>query len=79
MGDGMVKVTVGTATNRKTEIYPSTTTVREILDSQEIDYSTSQVMLDGANIGVGSMDKSLSALGVGDKCMLVAVIKTVNA
>jgi hypothetical protein len=75
----MIKVIVGTVTQRKEALYPGATTVREILEDQEIDYSVAQIMMDGVNVGIGDMDKSLSTLGVTEKCMLMAIVKSNNA
>lgn len=71
----MIQVTVGTTTNRSKKLYPGDTTVREILEDNMIDYGVATIMIDGANIQSDEMDKSLSALGKVEKCMLIAVIK----
>jgi hypothetical protein len=75
----MIKVIVGTVTQRQTAMYSGDTTVREILEDKDIDYSVAQVMMDGVNIGLGDMDKSLTDLGITEKCMLMAIVKTNNA
>lgn len=75
----MIKVIVGTTTSRTTKIYPGDTSIRNILEDNDVEYGTAQVMLDGVSIGLGDMDKTLSTLGVTEKCMLVAVVKAANA
>lgn len=75
----MIKVIVGTTTQRVEKNYIGETTLREILEDNGVDYSVSAVMLDGANIEVGDMDRSLTDLGITTKCMLIAVVKAVNA
>lgn len=71
----MIQVTVGTTTNRIKKNYPADTTIRNILEDNTIDYAVATVMLDGVNIKVDEMDKTLGALGKVEKCMLIAVVK----
>lgn len=71
----MIQVTVGTTTNRIKKNYPADTTVRYILEDNNIDYGVATVMLDGVNIKVNEMDSTLTALGKVEKCMLIAVVK----
>lgn len=75
----MIQVTVGTTTQRAVHNYPADTTIRSILDDNGVDYSSSQVMLDGANLGTGNIDKTLADMNVREKCMLIAVQKANNA
>jgi hypothetical protein len=75
----MINVIVGTTTNRTRKNYAGTTTLREILEDNAVDYSVSQVMLDGANISASDMDRTLSDLGKVEKCSLIAVVKANNA
>lgn len=75
----MIEVIVGTTTNRTTENYAPSTTLREILEDNAVDYSTSVIMLDGANIQPGDLDVSLRDHGITTKCMLIAVVKAQNA
>lgn len=71
----MIQVTVGTTTKRNKKNYPSETSIRNILEDNNIDYGVATIMLDGANIKADEMDKSLASLGKVEKCMLIAVIK----
>lgn len=75
----MIRVIVGTTTQRNEKNYPANTTLRTILEDNAVDYSVSQIMLDGANINPGDMDKTLSDLNIVEKCMLIAVVKANNA
>lgn len=75
----MIQVTVGTSTNRVQKNYPGNTTIRSILDENAVDYSTAHTMFDGASLNAGDLDKTLSDLGIREKCMLVSVIKAENA
>lgn len=71
----MVQVTVGTTTERVKKNYPSTTSIRTILEDSNIDYGVATVMIDGVNLQVDEMDKTLAALNKTEKCMLIAVVK----
>ena len=75
----MIRVIVGTTTQRNEKNYTADTTIRSILEDNAIDYSTSQVMLDGATLQAGTMDKTLAELKITEKCMLIAVVKASNA
>lgn len=75
----MIRVIVGTTTERHEKNYTADTTIRTILEDNNIDYSVAQVMLDGANLEAGSMDKTLADHNITEKCMLIAVVKAANA
>ena len=75
----MIKVLVGTTTQRNEKRYTADTRSRQILEDNAIDYSVAQVMLDGASLQAGTMDKSLAELNISEKCMLIAVVKAANA
>ena len=75
----MIQVIVGTTTTRNTKNYTADTTLRYILEDNAVDYSVAQVMLDGASLQAGTMDKSLAELNISEKCMLIAVVKAANA
>lgn len=75
----MIKVIVGTTTQRNEVNYTADKSLRYILEDNNIDYSTANIMLDGANIKAGDMDKTLADLGITEKCMLIAAVKADNA
>ena len=75
----MIKVIVGTTTQRNEKNYTAGTTIRTILEDNAIDYSVAQVMLDGASLNAGDMDRTLSDMNITEKCMLIAVVKASNA
>ena len=54
----MIRVIVGTTTQRNEKNYTADTTIRTILEDNAVDYSTAQVMLDGATLQAGTMDKN---------------------
>ena len=75
----MIRVIVGTTTQRNEKNYSSDTTIRHILEDNAIDYSVSQIMMDGANLQADQMDMTLAQLNKIEKCMLIAVVKAANA
>lgn len=75
----MIRVIVGTTTQRNEKNYSAGTTIRTILEDNAVDYSVAQIMLDGANLHVGDMDRTLADLNITEKCMLIAVVKASNA
>lgn len=75
----MVKVIVGTTTQRNEKNYTADTTIRTILEDNAVDYAVAQIMLDGSNLAIDAMDKTLAELNKTEKCMLIAVVKASNA
>ena len=75
----MIRVIVGTTTQRVEKNYSPATALRHILGDNAVDYSVAQVMLDGASLQAGEMNKTLSDMNVNEKCMLIAVVKANNA
>jgi len=75
----MIRVTVGTNTNRTVVVVSPTATPKDCFAEAEVDYSTAIVHLDGASLNTAQMNSSLADLGVtADACYLIAVIKTEN-
>lgn len=74
-----IRVTVGTNTSRKNVIVDNSTTLRRVLEDNEIDYSRANVNLDGASLNPGDMDKTFAELGITESCFLIASIKQDNA
>lgn len=75
----MIQVKIVTTTNRKTIAIDENSTVRNVLEANEVNYSNAPVYLDGAPLGIGDHDKTFAQLGITEKCMLTAVVKTQNA
>lgn len=75
----MIRVTVGTNTTRKNVIVEESTTLRRVLEDNNVDYSRANVNLDGASLNPGDMDKSFATLGITESCFLIASIKQDNA
>ena len=75
----MVRVTVGSNLERKNVIVAESTTLRQILEDAEIDYSRGNFQLDGATLRPGDMDKTLADFGIKEACFLIGVAKMDNA
>lgn len=71
----MIRVTIGTNTNRKSITLNPNTTIREALEDNNIDYSTGGIHLDGLAIAGSDLDKSFAEYGIEESCYLVSVVK----
>lgn len=74
-----ISVKVGTNDRRSTVLVEDDTTLRVILEDNDINYATATVYLDGASLNPGDLDKTLADFGITETCYLVAVIKSSNA
>ena len=75
----MISVTIGTNTKRvKTSIDPNTT-LRQALESNEVNYSVATIHMDGCSLQPGDLDKTFADFGIVDSCYLIAVVKQDNA
>jgi len=75
----MIKVTMGNNVKRKSEILDPNTTLRDALESAEIDYTTGIMNLDGSTLSPGDLDKTFADFGITEKCYLLNVVKADNA
>ena len=75
----MIKVTVSNNVKRSSVIVSSDTTLRQALETNEIDYTRGLVNLDGAPLMAGDLDKTFADFGIAEKCFLSAIVKTDNA
>jgi len=75
----MVQIKIVANNSRKTILTDENNTVRQVLDANEINYAVAPVYIDGAPLGVGDHDKSFAELGITEKCLLTAIVKTQNA
>lgn len=75
----MIKVTVGNNVKRETVIVDSTTTLRQVLEDANIDYTRGTMHLDGSSLNPGDLDKTFSQFGITEKCFLLNVVKADNA
>jgi sulfur carrier protein ThiS len=75
----MVQVKVGNNMKRNTVVVDENTTLRQVLEQQEINYSTGVTTLDGAPLRPGDMDKTFAQFGIVEKCSLINCVKADNA
>ena len=76
----MVEITVGTNTSRnKVVVDPDTSTPRQVLESNDVEYGSANVHMDGCSLKPGDMDKTFTLLGITEKAYLLAVVKADNA
>ena len=75
----MIQVKINTTATRKTIAINPDSTVREVLEANEVNYDITPVYLDGAPLGIGDHDKTFTELGITEKCVLSAIVKTQNA
>ena len=71
----MIKITVGTNTNRKEVVVPATTTIKALLDDNNIDYATGLIYLGGQVITPADLDKTFEDFGVTESCFLTCAVK----
>lgn len=75
----MIKVTLGTNTNRKSITVDPGRTIKSVLDEQDINYTTGTLHLDGATLQPGEINKTFADFGITDSCYLISVVKADNA
>lgn len=75
----MLKVIVGNNVSRQTCIVSESTTPRQVLEQNEVDYTRGATNLNGCTLTVGDLDKSFEALGVKEQAYLLNVAKVDNA
>ena len=71
----MIKVTIGTNTNRKNITVDPSRTLKDVLKENDIDYSTGGIHLDGLAVGGEGLNKSFAEYGITEDCILMAVVK----
>ena len=75
----MIKVFVTTTAGRKSDLFDEGTTIREIFDAFDVDYSVATNTIDGCKIDPAGMNKTLQEWGVGKECRLSSIVKIDNA
>lgn len=87
----MIKAVIGNNVKREAFNFPSDTTLRAALESEEVnayfggyDYSRGVMHLDGSSLNPGDLNKTFAELGYDgserrDKCFLLNVVKADNA
>lgn len=72
----MIKVTLGTNTNRKNITVDPSRTLKSVLDENGIDYSRGGIHLDGLSVGGEDLNKSFTDHGITEDCFLISVVKS---
>ena len=75
----MINVTTGNNLSRTSVIVDSSTTLRSVLEQNNIDYTRGMMHLDGASLQPGDLDKSFDNFGITERCYLLNVVKVDNA
>lgn len=70
---------IGNNMKRNTIVIDPNTTIRQALESQDINYSAGVTTLDGCPLQVGDMDKTFASFGIVEKATLLNVVKADNA
>lgn len=75
----MVKVFLTSAAGRKSELFDEGTTIREIFNHFDTDYSVATNSIDGVRLDPAGINKTLRDWGVKDECRISSVVKIDNA
>lgn len=75
----IIQIKITTNTVRKTIATDANSTVREVLENNDINYEVAPVYIDGAPLNIGDHDKTFAELGITSNCVLSSVVKTENA
>ena len=71
----MIKVLIGTNTNRKQITTDPSITLKSVLEENGIDYSTGGIHLDGLAVAGEDLNKSFADHGIVEDCILISVVK----
>lgn len=75
----MIQIRISTNDIRKTIIVDENSTIRQVLENNDINYATTAVLLDGGTINPGQFDQTFKEFNISEKCILSTVVKTNNA
>lgn len=75
----MVRCVVGNNLSRNSVIVDENSTLRKVLEDNNIDYSIGMTSLDGSTLAPGDLDKTFADFGITEKCYLMNVVKADNA
>lgn len=75
----MIQVTIGTNTNRRKVTVDPNTTIKTVLEANDVNYAVATLHIDGATLQPGDLNKTFSEFGITDSCYLIAVVKADNA
>lgn len=75
----LITIKIGTNLNREAVMVNTNKTLREVLETHNINYATTTIFVDGVNLKVGDMDKTLEELNIGEGAYIISAQKTENA
>lgn len=75
----MIEIKIITSTGRKTIVTDENSSIREVLEANDVNYEMAPVYVDGAPLDIGDHDRTFAEFGITEKCILSAVVKTQNA
>lgn len=71
----MIKVLIGTNTERREVIIDPATKIIDLLDQNEIDYTTGGIHLNGLSIAGPKLNETFKDMGISERCTLISVVK----
>lgn len=74
-----IRVTMRNNVKSVTDTVSDTSTLREVLEANDIDYTRGSMALDGATLQPGDLDKTFADFGITEKCWLISITKADNA
>lgn len=75
----MIKVILRNNVGKVETIADENSTLRTVLEDNEVNYTSGVTSLDGASLKPGDLDKTFADFGITDKCWLLNVVKADNA
>lgn len=75
----MIKVILRNNVGKVETIVDENSTLRTVLEDNEVNYTSGVTSLDGASLRPGDLDKTFADFGITDKCWLLNVVKADNA
>lgn len=75
----IIKVTIGTNTERKSITVDNNETVKNVLANNDVNHQSCVVHLDGLPLTVAELNSTFADLNITDECTLLAVVKASNA
>ena len=71
----MIKVIVGTNTNRRSVTVDPSRTLKSVLEENGVDYSRGGIHLDGLAVGGEGINRTFTEHGITEDCILISVVK----
>ena len=75
----MIQITLALPDGRNTYMTASSTTIKDFLDENHVNYARATVMVDGMAMTPENMRKSFADHGINDECTIAICAKLQNA